>query len=245
MAGVYFAVTKLADADAMSPFGPAALLLLVALLPVDAAAMEPASACLDAAAMAERDWMLPQDLVAAIGRTESGRLDHLTGRVSPWPWTVNANGSGSYFATRAEAVGFVRNLQASGVRLIDVGCFQVDLFYHPAAFASLEEAFDPGANANYAARFLTALHAQTGDWSSAVARYHSGLALEGESYRLKVMSQWRADAALIDGRTPSAARAGSLHRQAVARAPEPDRYVVLMSADARAIHIFGPSFQYK
>ena len=245
MAGVYFVVTKLADAGAMSPFGLAALLLLVALLPVDAAATEPASACLDAAAMAERDWMLPQDLVAAIGRTESGRLDHLTGRVSPWPWTVNANGSGSYFATRAEAVSFVRNLQASGVRLIDVGCFQVDLFYHPAAFASLEEAFDPGANANYAARFLTALHAQTGNWPSAVARYHSGMALEGESYRLKVMSQWHAGTVLIDGQSLSAARQVPFHRQASLHEPEPDRYVVFMSADARAIHIFGPSFQRK
>ncbi len=236
---------KLPDAGAMSPFGPAALLLLAALLPVGASATEPASACLDAAAVAERDWTLPPNMIAAIGRVERGRRAHLPGRVGPWPWTVNANGSGSYFATRAEAVSFVRNLQASGVRLIDVGCFQVDLFYHPAAFASLEEAFDPGANANYAARFLTALHTQTGDWSSAVGRYHSGLALEGENYRLKVMSQWHTGATLIDGWTPSAVRQASFGSQVSLHAPEPDRYVVFMSADARAIHIFGPSFQHK
>ena len=29
----------------------------------------------------------------------------------------------------------VRSLQLRGVRVIDVGCFQVDLYYHPYAFA--------------------------------------------------------------------------------------------------------------
>lgn len=234
LAGVYFAVTKLADADAMSSFGPIALLLLAALLPADASATEPASACLDAAAVAERDWMLPANMIAAIGRVESGRLDRLTGRVAPWPWTVNANGGGRYFDTRTEAVGFVRTLQSQGVRLIDVGCFQVDLFYHPTAFASLEEAFDPGANAAYAARFLTALHGQTGSWPEAVARYHSSLALEGENYRQKVMSQ--QDLGGVQGGV-SVPRAAA---RTVRWQPIEDRYVVLMSAAARAIRVIGP-----
>lgn len=218
----------------MSSFGPVAL-LLAALLPAGASAMEPASACLDAAAVAERDWMLPSNMIAAIGRVESGRPNPLTGRVSPWPWTVNANGSGRYFETRAEAVGFVRTLQSQGVRLIDVGCFQVDLFYHPTAFANLEEAFDPGANAAYAARFLTALHGQTGSWPAAVARYHSSLALEGETYRQKVMGQ-QDFASVPAGVAVPRAAAGTARWQ-----PAGDRYVVLMSAAARAIRVFGPS----
>jgi soluble lytic murein transglycosylase-like protein len=219
----------------MSPSGLIALLLLAALPPVAAAAAtEPASACLDAAAVAERAWMLPPDLVAAIGRVESGRVNQATGRVIPWPWTVNANGSGNYFATRMEAVEFVRSLQANGVRVIDVGCFQVDLFYHPAAFASLEEAFDPAANADYAARFLTALHAQTGSWPAAVARYHSGLALEGEGYRVRVMSQLGSGGSVAGtAAAPSAGRGARLQ-------PAADRYVVLMSAAARAIRVIGP-----
>ena len=48
----------------------------------------------------------------------------------------------------------VRALQLRGVRAIDVGCFQVDLFYHPCAFANLDDAFDPDANAFVAARIL-------------------------------------------------------------------------------------------
>jgi hypothetical protein len=228
--GINLTVTKFGKTAAMSPSALIALLVLAALPSVAAAATaQLASVCLDAAADAERAWRLPNSLVAAIGRVESGRVNPATGRVLPWPWTVNANGSGRFFATQAEAVRFVRSLQASGVRLIDVGCFQVDLFYHPAAFVSLEEAFEPAANANYAARFLTALHAQTGDWPSAVARYHSGLALEGENYRVKVMSQLGLGEA-----------AGETTASPAVSHPAEDRYVILMSATARAIRIIGP-----
>ena len=56
-----------------------------------------------------------------------------------WPWTINAEGRDYYQPSKAAAVGMVRALQLSGVRVIDIGCFQVDLFYHRTAFASLEE----------------------------------------------------------------------------------------------------------
>lgn len=158
----------------------------------------------------------------------------MTGSVPAWPWTVNANGSGSYFASRAEAVAFVRDLQAHGVRLIDVGCFQVDLFYHPAAFSNLEQAFDPVANADYAARFLTDLHNRTGSWKAAVAGYHSGLATEGEIYRQKVVAQWMSSGSAA-GSAPARIAGGVLRRQST-----PDQYVVLMSAAARAIPVFRP-----
>ena len=45
------------------------------------------------------------------------------------PWTINADQP-----SKAAAVGMVRAMQLRGVRVIDVGCFQVDLFYHPYAF---------------------------------------------------------------------------------------------------------------
>ena len=45
------------------------------------------------------------------------------------------------------------------MKVIDVGCFQVDLFYHPYAFTSLEEAFDPDANARAADSDPCATHA--------------------------------------------------------------------------------------
>ncbi len=247
------------------------LLLLAVLLPALAMATEPASSCLDAATAAERAWTLPPDLIGAIGRVESGRPDRTTSRLIPWPWTVNAAGHGSYFETLDEAVGYVRMLQARGVRMIDVGCFQIDLFYHPMAFASLEQAFDPAANANYAARFLTALRGQAGSWPAAIAGYHAGGATEAAGYRLKVVSQWGPGAALAglaggrdvqqagdhrfglsarlpglspglpSGHPSSGHSSGPLAGHAVDRRPDQDRYVVLMSVVARAIRIIGPS----
>jgi hypothetical protein len=68
---------------------------------------------------------------------------------------------------------------------------QVNLMYHPNAFASLEEAFDPGSNANYAAHFLNALYAGSKDWPTAVGAYHSETPALGEAYRVLVMARWQ------------------------------------------------------
>jgi hypothetical protein len=211
----------------------ASLLLFAVLLPVRVEATEPALLCLDAGVAAEHDWLLPPDLIHAIGRVESGRPDKASGRVSAWPWTVNANGSGFWFASRTEAVVFVRTLQSLGVQQIDVGCFQIDLFYHPRAFSSLEQAFDPAANADYAGRFLTELHSRTGSWTAAVAGYHSARPLEGESYRQRVMAQWHSSPAIADATSPTGVGATS-------PATDSDRFVVLMSTAARAIQVIRP-----
>src|ERR1700712_4868922 len=67
---------------------------------------------------------LPDKLLPAIARVESGRLDAATGRVRPWPWTINVEGTGSFFDTKAQAIATVQALQARGGRSIDVGCMQ-------------------------------------------------------------------------------------------------------------------------
>ncbi len=159
-------------------------IIAVLLLAARPLAAQPAPSCLEAAAAAEKSRGVPENLIAAVGKVESGQRDPLTGQVAPWPWTVNADGVGHAFPTRdAATVGFVRDAQAHGARFIDVGCFQIDLFYHPGAFASLEEAFDPAANADYAARFLTTLFNRAGNWPATIALYHSGEPLEGGLYR--------------------------------------------------------------
>ena len=130
-----------------------------------------AAACRAAIAMAERERAMPAGLLQAIGRVESGRRGPATGQFAPWPWTINAEGRGMFFPTREAAIAEVRQLQSRGVRIIDIGCMQVNLHHHPRAFASLEEAFDPVSNARYAAQFLTQLQAARGDWM--VAAGHS------------------------------------------------------------------------
>src|SRR5271166_1671246 len=157
--------------------------------------MLPASAvqgllCRSAVAAVERGSGIPAHLLAAISRVESGRRDPVTGAVHPWPWTVNVEGEGHFYDTKAEAVAAVRAMQARGIRSIDVGCSQINLMHHPDAFPNLDVAFDPQANAAYAARFLKELFAQSGDWNKAMAMYHSATPELGAEYRQQVLAVW-------------------------------------------------------
>lgn len=143
----------------------------------------------DRAITAARTKPIPDTLLPAISRVESGRLDPATGRVRAWPWTINVEGTGTFFETKEEAVAAVKALQARGQRSVDVGCMQVNLMYHPAAFADLDAAFDPPTNAAYAARFLLALYSHTKDWSLATAWYHSAEQDRGEDYQRRVFGR--------------------------------------------------------
>ena len=150
--------------------------------------------CRAAIAEAERGANVPRGLLQAIGRVESGRRDPETGQFAPWPWTTNAEGEGKYFPTREAAIAHVRQLQARGVRIIDVGCMQVNLHHHPNAFASLEQAFDPLINARYAARFLSELNGGRADWRQAAGHYHSQTPERAGPYREKVLAAWEREA---------------------------------------------------
>jgi hypothetical protein len=153
---------------------------------------DPATLCETALTTAEYIGRLPPRLLGAIGVTESGRTDPGSGRLRPWPWTINAEGEGRFFETKQEAVAAVMKLQARGVRSIDVGCVQVNLMFHPDAFASLDEAFDPRVNARYAAGFLNVLYAEGKDWAHAIAAYHSETPVLGDAYRVLVMARWQS-----------------------------------------------------
>jgi len=212
------------------------LALLVLLLPVTALAQPaPPALCRVAIASAEREYGLPAGLLAAIGRVESGRRDPATGEHSPWPWTMNAEGAGRFFPTKAEAVAEVRQLRSGGMRLIDVGCMQINLHHHPDAFPTLDDAFDPLSNARYAARFLKELHAAAGDWMTAAGHYHSRTPARAEAYRAQVALRWpeeRRTAAAAPApawqpgwsnlaRAPAVAAAASLPGLSIRAAPPP------------------------
>ncbi len=150
----------------------------------------PADACQAAIAQAERGLRTAEGLLAAIGAVESGRTDPRTGRRRPWPWTVTAEGVGTYYPTKPDAIAAVQALQARGVASIDVGCMQVNLMHHPAAFRTLEQAFDPAPNAAYAARFLMSLYARLGDWPKAASAYHSLSPAPGAQYAKLIAAVW-------------------------------------------------------
>lgn len=157
----------------------------------------PHDLCGAAVLAAEREARLPAGLLAAIARVESARVDPASGRVISWPWTINAEGEGRFFASQAEAVAAVEELAARGVRVVDAGCMQVNLFHHPDAFSTVAQAFDPLANARYAAGFLKRLYAASGDWTVAAGHYHSTTPERAELYRARVLSAWPAGQAQV------------------------------------------------
>ena len=191
---------------------PRLRLVLLLVLAAAAARADPIAAppgqppgllCRQAIAIAARAHGVPASLMAAVGRVESGRRDPVSGAWHPWPWTVDADGQGTFYDTKAQAIAAVRALQAQGGHSIDVGCMQVNLQHHPHAFANLEQAFDPNSNADYAARFLTELRGQTGSWPQATALYHSATPALGAAYEQRVMAAWPEEQRLA-GETPPA-----------------------------------------
>ena len=146
--------------------------------------------CLPAIAAAEQARGTAPGLLGAIGVVESGRRDPKTGVRTPWPWTVTSEGVGTLYPSKAEAIRAVQALQARGVSSIDVGCMQVNLQSHAGAFRDLDQAFDPAANALYAAKFLTSLYARLGTWPAAAAGYHSMTPSLGAQYGKLVAAVW-------------------------------------------------------
>ena len=149
-----------------------------------------AAECEQAGRAAEQALGLPPGLLLAIGRVESGRWDPQFGRVVPRPWSIDAGGESRLLDSETDAIAAVRALQAANSPNVDVGCFQINLAWHPHAFASLAQAFDPQANAQYAARFLVSLRARLGNWQDAVAAYHSATPDLGVPYRQRVFADW-------------------------------------------------------
>ena len=155
-----------------------------------AARADAATSCDEAGRAAEQSFGLPAGLLHAIGRVESGRWDVARGRTVPWPWAVDVAGQGQLFDSETAALRATRDALDAGQHNVDVGCFQINLLHHPFAFTDLTQAFDPRANADAAARFLTELHARLGTWPEAVAAYHSADPQLGEPYRRRVLADW-------------------------------------------------------
>ncbi len=153
-------------------------------------APSPWAYCERAAIAIEATHKLPRALLVSVAMAESGRYDASSDETHPWPWTINAEGQSHYFASKREAVAATRRLLKAGMRSIDVGCMQVNLRYHPEAFADLNDAFDPITNAAYAADFLKRLHRQTASWPKAIAKYHSESPLRNKPYFARVIRIW-------------------------------------------------------
>ena len=190
--------------------------LAVMLLPAPAAATasaagSPPALCLDAARAAAARHGIPAGMLHAITLVETRRK--VDGVPGPWPWTLNIDGQGYWYDTRAEALAHAEREVARGRFSVDLGCFQLNYRWHGENFNALDEMLEPALAADYAARFLGQLFAETGDWMRAAGLYHSRTPVRARRYRGLV---GRALASL-----DNAAAAPALVPKPGPRAPEP------------------------
>lgn len=153
--------------------------------PVPAIAMT-APDCETIAAQLGAQAGLPEGLLPAIARIESGLARK--GGTRAWPWTLNTAGQGHYFETSADAMTFLQSVLQNGQRNVDIGCMQINYHWHSENFQSVTAMMDPVQNITYAIEFLKSLRAQSGSWSAAVQRYHSNDPTRGNAYHERFLA---------------------------------------------------------
>ena len=149
-----------------------------------------ASICVELTQLAERTRRFPKGLLYAIARVESGRERAGSAGTAPWPWTVTVEGDGRYYESKKQAVRVVEQLQRDGRSNIDVGCMQVNLYYHGRAFRTLSEALDPVNNVAYATEYLVVLYKRYNNWEEAIKHYHSSDPTKHDYYLSRVKRAW-------------------------------------------------------
>ncbi|MGG7516282.1 transglycosylase SLT domain-containing protein [Allorhizobium undicola] len=154
----------------------AALLAALAALPASICERAEASAPSGASSGAcEREiqaaanrYGIPEGILYSVGLTETGRKGSLQ------PYALNIEGKAVFATSVDEALAIFRQAKRQGAKLIDVGCMQINHYFHGEEFHNVQEMFEPHLNVDYAARFLLALHKRHETWTMAVARYHAG-----------------------------------------------------------------------
>lgn len=117
---------------------------------------------------ASAKYGVPLGMLYSVGLTETGR------RGSLQPYAMNVEGRAVFSRSAAEAVQQFEVARRSGAKLIDLGCMQINHYFHRDKFPSLESMLNPRDNVEYAARFLKELKGRHESWTMAVARYHAG-----------------------------------------------------------------------
>lgn len=164
------------------------LTLLMLLLPISANAQEIAPVdegfiCMDATTRAEEKHQIQKYLLTSISTVETGKWNKTAQQKMAWPWTINVRGKGHYYKTKEAAVAAAKALRKRGINNFDVGCMQINMRFHGKEFASLEDAFDPEKNVEYAARFLKRLYDRRQDWMKAATDYHSRRPAKAQAYK--------------------------------------------------------------
>lgn len=154
------------------------------------------SICVREILQAQIRYNIPDNVLLGIGLQEAGT--RVNKQLTVWPWAINAEGKGRLHDTKASAMAWVAQQLNDGMRSIDIGCMQINLRWHPSAFSSLAEGFDPKVNVDYAARLLKRHYKETGNWRIAAGRYHSKTPKKQQIYLKSLIQNVRVANAQIN-----------------------------------------------
>ncbi len=113
-------------------------------------------------------FQVPLGILFAVGLTETGMGGTLHA------YALNLEGTTVYSLNKEQAIERFISAKAAGMKMIDVGCMQLNYYFHGDRFSSIADMLEPHRNVDYAARFLSELRAREGSWTMAVARYNAG-----------------------------------------------------------------------
>jgi soluble lytic murein transglycosylase-like protein len=148
--------------------GPIAAALAMLLCSVASAAADNSFVCEQQMKRAAHQNGIPLHILYSVGLTETGRRGVLS------PYDMNVEGRAVHSRDLGEALTRLAAERARGAKLIDVGCMQINVYWHQSKFRSVNEMFEPARNVDYAAKLLKELKGQQGTWTLAVARYNAG-----------------------------------------------------------------------
>ncbi len=113
---------------------------------------------------------VPQTLLYAMAKTESGRL--VGGEFEPWPWTLNVEGDAHYYGSRNEMYSALMEALRAGKLKVDIGPMQINWYWQYRPETSPWRLTEPGSNLKMAAQILKSHYQGHGDWLRAAGQYH-------------------------------------------------------------------------
>ena len=137
---------------------------------------------------------IPPALFYAMALQESGRT--VGSAYRPWPWTLNVEGRAYYYDTKTEVWDALRRFVMEGRTHIGIGLMQVTYPYNAHVLWDVYAAIDPYTNLRMGALILRERYRESGDWWTAVGRYHApgqkpAQIARAIRYRERVKHRWR------------------------------------------------------
>ena len=130
--------------------------------------------------LAEKEYNIPKGLLLAVAKTESNLESY----------ALNISGRSHFSKDKDTALQTIRRALDEGITNIDVGTAQINYKWHRHKFSSIEDMLSPEVNIKYAAKLLSKLRQEQGNWHKAIRLYHSSKPKHHRQYSRKVVLCW-------------------------------------------------------